>query len=643
MVRYWEGNPDQVKAVIRNLRENGAESVAIIVPWAHLATDRHQRLFKLIRSVNYYDLRLRIIVTPELGSGFPNAGIPDNIQREAKYWAKDRFGQTFYNTSPPNMHPLVNLGHHDVFQKFGHFLLKFVQELSTVLFECDQLPIELVVTDSLYRHYQITGSEEFGAHNENSFSEREFVERSCEFLQSKLSQFGNVQVTQKKLFSREASLGRLLEEINGGRVAFAELVKRLTQKAPLNSGAWFDSLRGLKEKERNFLLSASLVLCGDVFLSQDDFLELKSKYRLKLQKFMRDLRGKVETYAPVLALVEDVRKCSEEVQEMQNRLGQSLKILRGDASLYRLAAYQLAVVDKSLKVSQELLEKFIDTASDHPVTIAFHRESLDANAAKLLHAHRTFQITHEWAFEVAIFQNAGKIVIYDEEKRHKQASEKLIDRLLKISEIRPLCKVNHRDIVTVVVRWQESDLLKTVFILNTNHNAQKIDIRFAKEIELFGVSLQKNPGNAHGLNGSGFSAEIPGLAVIPMNMQDKLNLPLAESAERAESIASAERAESVGSTDTVNGANRANKDGLEKKEPPGEAAGNKESTFLAESIRKAKPSEESTEVAASGMSFDHPERAVESEAANIGTVEQGREFAQQIIDLAKERNVRSST
>ena len=109
VVRYWESNAKEIFAVIDRIRESGATAVGAFVPWTHLETDRHHLLQKLVKQCKASGVSLRLVVTPELGIGFPNGGVPDELLRERQNLAQDRLGHPFYACVPPNIHPLVSL------------------------------------------------------------------------------------------------------------------------------------------------------------------------------------------------------------------------------------------------------------------------------------------------------------------------------------------------------------------------------------------------------------------------------------------------------------------------------------------------------------------------------------------------------
>ena len=157
VVRYWDYNPKEILAVLDRFRESGCRTIAAFIPWSHLETDRQHLLQKFVRQALAGGFSLRLGVSPELGIGYPNGGIPDELLRERQNLAQDRLGHPFYACVPPNIHPLVSLLAPAVFQRYGHFLLKLTQELSEVFNEGVPENVELVVSDSLFKHYRNAG------------------------------------------------------------------------------------------------------------------------------------------------------------------------------------------------------------------------------------------------------------------------------------------------------------------------------------------------------------------------------------------------------------------------------------------------------------------------------------------------------
>ena len=117
VVRYWDYNPKEILSVLDRFRESGHTTVSAFVPWSHLETDRHHLLQKFVRQALAAGFALRLGVTPELGIGYSNGGIPDELLRERQNLAQDRLGHPFYACVPPNIHPLVSLLAPAVFQR----------------------------------------------------------------------------------------------------------------------------------------------------------------------------------------------------------------------------------------------------------------------------------------------------------------------------------------------------------------------------------------------------------------------------------------------------------------------------------------------------------------------------------------------
>ncbi len=257
VVRYWDYNSKDIFAAIERIRESGATTIAAFVPWSHLETDRHHLLQKLVKQCAASGLSLRLGITPELGIGYPNGGVPDELLRERQNLAQDRLGHPFYACVPPNIHPLVSLLAPAVFQRYGHFLLKITQELTEVFQEGFEADLELVVSDSLFKHYRNTGLAasdhgdfslrhmQFGAGYKKeewtpALAERIFHSRAFDFLESRFSKFSKVKVVSRNLFARDSSHGRLLEELIGSGPGHADLFKELVRARASCSVAWLD-------------------------------------------------------------------------------------------------------------------------------------------------------------------------------------------------------------------------------------------------------------------------------------------------------------------------------------------------------------------------------------------------------------------
>lgn len=277
-------------------------------------------LQKLVKQAAASKLSLRLCVTPELGIGYPNGGVPDELLRERHNLAQDRLGHPFYACVPPNVHPLVSLLAPAVFQRYGHFLLKLTQELSEVFSEGHETDVELVVTDSLFKHYRNTGLAasdhgdfslrhmQFGAGYKKeewtpALAERIFHSRAFDFLESRFRKFPRVKVVSKNLFARESSHGRLLEELIGSGPNHADLFRDLIRARASCQIAWLDDLYRLRDRERNFLVSSSLVLFGESWLNEHDYFSLSDGFRAKMRKLIKGFSTEeTELSRPAIAL-----------------------------------------------------------------------------------------------------------------------------------------------------------------------------------------------------------------------------------------------------------------------------------------------------------------------------------------------------
>jgi len=298
VVRYWDYNSKEIFAVLERFRSEGVQIIAAWVPWSHLESDRHHLLRRFLKQAATCGLSVRLGITPEIGIGYSNGGIPEELLRERQNHAQDRLGQPIFACVPPNIHPMVSLMAPAVFQRYGHFLLKLYQEISEVYAEGYSGSLDLVVSDSFFKHYRNTG---LPASDHGDFSlrhvqlasgfrkeewtpamaERIFHTRAFDFLKSRFAQQRNVRVVAKTVCTRDSSFGRLLEEMIGSGPGVAETFKMLTEARCASSMAWLDDLRLLRDRERNFLVSSALVLFGELWLSENDFFSLSAPFRKK--------------------------------------------------------------------------------------------------------------------------------------------------------------------------------------------------------------------------------------------------------------------------------------------------------------------------------------------------------------------------
>jgi hypothetical protein len=548
VVRYWEFNSKEIFAAIERIRDSGASGVAAFVPWSHLETDRHSLLQKFVRQCRASGLSLRLVVTPELGTGYSNGGVPDELLRERQNLAQDRVGQPFYACVPPNIHPLVSLVAPAVFQRYGHFLLKFTQVLSEVLEEGyesqeEQPSVELIVSDSLFKHYRNTGLNasdhgdfslrhlQFGAGYKKeewtpALGERIFHSRAFDFLQSRFSRFPNVRVESRHLFARDSSHGRLLEELVGAGPNHVDLFRELVRARAFCGIAWLDDLYRLRDRERNFLVSSAIVMFGEAWLNEHDYFSLSEGFRAKMRKLIGGFStNETALSRPAIALSQNRFAPAQISTLLQDKLGVALKI---KTSLSEIDAEErrstkLFVVEEGFNLEFRQTTELLSFPRERDCTLVLFRSSLCENALKELKKLKTFRLNHGWLFEIGIFPGGGHVLLVEGQEGSHLSMNTLGDSLVSVARIDPFCFFDRGEsgVTSVTVDWHlegdgSSDEMKTLFLMNPDSESRKLTLEFTHPAQIHGSGAGAESGE--GGAGKCFETELPALSVIPLSV-----------------------------------------------------------------------------------------------------------------------------
>jgi hypothetical protein len=551
VVRYWDYNSKDIFSAIERIRESGSTTLAVMVPWSHLETDRHHLLQKLVKQAAASGLSLRLCVTPELGIGYPNGGVPDELLRERHNLAQDRLGHPFYACVPPNIHPLVSLLAPAVFQRYGHFLLKLTQELTEVFAEGFEADVELVVTDSLFKHYRNTGLAssdhgdfslrhmQFGAGYKKeewtpALAERIFHSRALDFLESRFKKFPRVKVVSRNLFARESSHGRLIEELIGSGPNHADLFRDLIRARASCSIAWLDDLFRLRDRERNFLVSSSLVLFGEVWLNEHDYFALSEGFRAKMRRLIRGFSTEeTELARPAIAISQNRFAPARISALLQDKLGVALKLKTTLAEIdaEERKTTKLFVVEEGYNLELRQTMELLGLARDRDCTLVLFRSSLCESGLKELKKLKTFRLNHGWLFEIGIYPGGGHVLLIEGQEHSQLSMSTLGDSLVSVARIEPFCTFDRGDsgVISVSVDWELKDetpeekakgKMKTLFLMNPEPEAKKLTLEFNGRVRIHGLSEGEGASAESGEQSFGkcFETELPPLSVIPMSM-----------------------------------------------------------------------------------------------------------------------------
>lgn len=551
VVRYWDYNPKEILSVFERFRESGATSIAAFVPWSHLDTDRHHMLQKFVKQALASGFSLRLGISPELGIGYSNGGIPDELLRERQNLAQDRLGHPFYACVPPNIHPLVSLLAPAVFQRYGHFLLKLTQELTEVFNEGGTGEVQLVVSDSLFKHYRNTGLPasdhgdfsirhmQFGAGYRKeewtpALAERIFHSRAFDFLESRFRKYKNVSVISRNLFTRDNSQARLMEELIGSGPNHADLFRALAKARSSCNVAWLDDLHQLRDRERNFLVSSALMLFGDVWLNEHDYFGLSAAFRKKIRNLVQGFStNETELSRPAISIVQNRFAPARISCLLQDKLGAALKFKTSlnDISPEERTRTKLFAVEEGYALEHRQFMDLLKVARERDCTVVVFRSSLCEAGLKEFKKLKTFRLNHGWLFEIGIFPEGGHVLLIEGQEHSQLSMDTLGDSLVSVARIEPFCSFDRNDtgVLSIAVDWNLKDespaekakgSMKTLFLMNPDASARKLTLEFSGPVRIHGMKQGEGASAEVSEEGYGscFETELPPLSVIPLSL-----------------------------------------------------------------------------------------------------------------------------
>lgn len=533
VVRYWELGGKEIYAQLTKIRDRGFNSVGAWVPWSHLESDRHHSLQKFLKQAKATGLKVRLGVTPELATGFQSGGVPDDLLRDPKNLAQNRLGEPIYACTPPNIHPLVSLLAPQVFQRYGHFLLKLVQVVGDLYQEGFDVETELVVSDSLFKHYRSAGlvDEDFGDFArrqgqvaEGPQGERFFQSRAVDFLKSRLMRFPHVKVRAQNLYSRDATLNRLVEELAGSGVNREDLFGDLIRSSSRADIAWLDDLSTLTDRERNFILSSTIVVYQQVWCHAEDLLACGDGFLRKIRGISDSFAtGRAELHRTAAVLVENRFAPARLADSLRNRLGVALRIITSRTKLsdLELKKLRLLAVEEGLSVSEEDADALIQIARFQDCSVVLFRSSLSRATLRKLEDLRGFRLNHGWIFNLYVFPGGGHVIVVEGGEKAGTSVEPLVDNLLSVAQVEPWCTFtdNTGPVSSASFSWetdQESlEEQRTVFVMNPTDQERPLTIKLVRTARVQGIRNGEASGDCVGKE---FTTILPPFAVAPLSV-----------------------------------------------------------------------------------------------------------------------------
>ena len=541
VVRYWDLEPHEIPILFQDLKARGIAVVGAWVPWADLESDQNFRLRRFLTQAIRFQFKVRLSVTPEVAIGFPNGGVPNDLLRKAENIAQDRSGQPIYSFAPPNMYPLVNLVAPQVFQRFGHFLLKLSQEVKEVLTEHFDAEIDLIVGDSFFKHYRTLGlsPEDHGDYASLYFqkeldairgwnpaqSERTFRVRAVDFLQSRFERHQSVNIEPRNFCVRSGSLERLLDEIVGSEHSAPDYFSRFYHSRDYCNAIWCDDLSTINELGLKFVVSSGMMLYGDFWLPAEDLLRLSPKFLSRLGQIGDSLSGSENYFdQSVLCMVKNPFSVARVSQILREKLGLRMSVVTSlfDVPDLKLERTKLLFVEEALEIENDQFRALIEQTKQHNYTLALFRSSPCQRSQAELPCFETFKIKHDWEYEVALFPEGGQLLIIDGHESTLSNMEELVTRILAVAKAEPMLKTNSKRVLANFICSHLDKNFVTGFLFNPSDVVEELQYTLPRTASIRGIEIHEEEQNEHDRLRAEkrVIVQVPPYAVVPVLLQN---------------------------------------------------------------------------------------------------------------------------
>lgn len=326
LVNYWELRPTQMGSRLDELLRKQVTQFATFIPWQAVESDISHTLTRFLQAVADRRMNVYLIITPELGLHYPNAGLPKDIAANSENKALHSQSGSIITTMPPNFYSLPSLFAPEMSKRYYNYLTRmdsFFADLNR--FYPDLMNyMTIVLTGSYWKYYRSpTGSShspfsgmagDYSSHAslayrqriEQFFSHREFLDpnpssanrwkvRSLEEINRKwfyqqsedtfktcsyqmIRRKSGLSVAELELYTPEADPGmaysQFLQMMSGGHADFSKLSKMIDEASyrcsyahtsigsPFIHWSTMGGVKNLTEPEKQFLVLKSLLLLG---------------------------------------------------------------------------------------------------------------------------------------------------------------------------------------------------------------------------------------------------------------------------------------------------------------------------------------------------------------------------------------------
>ncbi len=156
LVNYWEIRPSRIGARLDELLRRGITQFATFVPWQAAESDISNLLARVLQAAADREMRVYLILTPEVGVHYPNSGIPKDLISKAENRAHHCHSGPVTSHFPPNAFHLPSLFAPDFNKRYYSFLSRMDGVLSDLARTQPNWVsrVTAIMTGSLWKYYR---------------------------------------------------------------------------------------------------------------------------------------------------------------------------------------------------------------------------------------------------------------------------------------------------------------------------------------------------------------------------------------------------------------------------------------------------------------------------------------------------------
>lgn len=166
MVNYWDFRPTVLVERLDSLIRQGVHEIVSFVPWQVVESDISHALSKFLHAAAERQMRVNLIVSPEVGVATLHSGIPRDVLSKPESLAVNSNGGPVLALAAPNVHAVPSLHSPELQKRFQNYLARIDHILADLQKRGEPGVldrVELSLTGSFWKYYRSPQASALGA------------------------------------------------------------------------------------------------------------------------------------------------------------------------------------------------------------------------------------------------------------------------------------------------------------------------------------------------------------------------------------------------------------------------------------------------------------------------------------------------